>query len=605
MGWPARSFLPTRTTFLRRIAMLRDSKLRHQTLSPPAKTLAVGLIVIFCLFIAGLRGPAADQAALAEQVEPAKTQETTAPDAVPQAPGKERVVPTGGIDLTYVPQDAALIMAIRPAALLSRPELAELAPLLQVLEPIRNSMIPVEDLRQATVVARLPLESETLVLQTSRPHDFEQFARRFVPDAKPVQYKGKTFDASPSPSPVVLYRPDDRTAVLASEAVVKAMIDGNTGRLPGFIEAETWKEFQGDQLLVAADPAILRTLTGRMGVPPGASPLGPVMPLLQSTSSLLLGVGIGDRIEVHGVAISNDRKAAKEVQQTLDALAVLGRNLSKDMRDAFVRDPHGPRGTGEAKLALLMLQMTDRLLENVKIEREKKTVRLTTSIGIDALPGKALAEAVVAAQSAAKRTQSTNNLKQIALAMHMFHDTYKRLPPAAPRASKTRQPMQDYPPHSWRVAILPFVEGQQLYEQYHFDEPWDSPANLKLLDQMPPVFRSPTDPPGTTETSYFALVGPGTAFSVEGGTSFMEIHDGTSNSLLIVEAKRPVPWTKPEDIPYDPQKPIPELGGHFEGGFLTAFCDGSVRFIAHSVDEKVLRALIDINDRQTIPPGSY
>ncbi len=44
---------------------------------------------------------------------------------------------------------------------------------------------------------------------------------------------------------------------------------------------------------------------------------------------------------------------------------------------------------------------------------------------------------------------------------------------------------------SWRVALLPFLDKQDLYDEFHHDEPWDSPHNLKLVDKMPKVFRSP------------------------------------------------------------------------------------------------------------------
>ena len=44
-----------------------------------------------------------------------------------------------------------------------------------------------------------------------------------------------------------------------------------------------------------------------------------------------------------------------------------------------------------------------------------------------------------------------------------------------------------------------------------------------------------------------------------------DITDGTSNTLMIVEAKRNIPWTKPEDLSFDPDKPVPELGGFVEG----------------------------------------
>ena len=604
MGWPARSFLPTRTTFLRRIAMLRDSKLRHERLSRPARALAVGMVVLFGLFIAGLRGPVANRSALADQVGPAGAKETAVANPLPRAATKETAVATDGIDLTYVPHDTKLLITIRPTAILSRPELA---PLLNALEVTWGFGIPMEDLRQITIAVQLlPSRGvDTLVLQTNQPHDFEPFIRRFVHNAKPVQYKGKTFDASPNRGAHVLYRPDDRTALVAPESTVKAIIDGNAGRLPRFLDAETWGEFQDDQLLFAVDSAGIQGLEGGPRGPSSPAVLGPISPLFESTSALILGVNVDDRIEAHGAAFSNDRKAAKRTKETLEALAVLGRNLGEDLQDAFLNDPQGPRETGEAKLALLMLGTADRLLENLQIERQKKIVRLTTSVDMSTLELGALAEATRLARTAALRSQSTNNLKQIALGMHNFHDMYKRFPPAAAGTSKTQEPMKDYPPHSWRVALLPFVEGAHLYDQYHFDEPWDSPANRKLLDQMPSVYRHPKDPPGTTDTCYFALTGPGTVFSNDEGISFAKIRDGTSNTLLIVEAKRSVPWTKPEDIPYDAEKPMPELGGYFDGGFHAARCDGSVAFFAHSVDEKVLRALISIAGDEVIRSSIY
>ena len=236
------------------------------------------------------------------------------------------------------------------------------------------------------------------------------------------------------------------------------------------------------------------------------------------------------------------------------------------------------------------------LLDDPQIEQQGNTVRLAASADIGPVHLRALAQAM----QAATLPQSNGKLKRIGLAMHSFHDTYKRFPPASARTSKTRQPKEDYPPHSWRVALLPFVEQADLHDQYRFDEPWDSPENLKILEKMPAVYRHPKDPFETTDTCYFALTGPGTVFSGEEGTRIVDIRDGTSNTLMIVEAKRAVPWTKPEDIPYDPAQPMPELGGHFKGGFNTAFCDGAVRFIADSIDEKILRGLISRSGGESV-----
>ncbi len=139
--------------------------------------------------------------------------------------------------------------------------------------------------------------------------------------------------------------------------------------------------------------------------------------------------------------------------------------------------------------------------------------------------------------------------------------------------------------------VLPYLEHNALYNQYQFDEPWDSATNKRVLAAIPDVFRSPhqSDP---LNTSYFVLAGPGTVFDGETGTRMKQIADGTSRTILLVEAKRPVPWTKPEDIAYAADKPLPKLGGWVPGEFLVAIADGSVRPVAANVDEKLLRAWI-------------
>ncbi|MCL4191413.1 MAG: DUF1559 domain-containing protein, partial [Thermoguttaceae bacterium] len=104
-----------------------------------------------------------------------------------------------------------------------------------------------------------------------------------------------------------------------------------------------------------------------------------------------------------------------------------------------------------------------------------------------------LLPAVQAAREAARRSQSMNNLKQIGLAMHNYYDSYRTLP------AQANYDPQGKPLLSWRVQLLPFLEQQALYAQFHQDEPWDSAHNKTLIDKMPPVYRSASSksPPNT------------------------------------------------------------------------------------------------------------
>jgi hypothetical protein len=179
--------------------------------------------------------------------------------------------------------------------------------------------------------------------------------------------------------------------------------------------------------------------------------------------------------------------------------------------------------------------------------------------------------------------------------MHNYHDVYRQFPPAVLYGPDGKTP------YSWRVALLPFLDQANLYQQYKFNEPWDSENNRKILAQMPPVFRDPNEPETLMHASYFVLTGPDTVFSGKEGTEIRQITDGLSNTFMVVEAQRDIPWTKPEDIPYAADKPLPKFGGHYPDGFLALLCDGSVRFVSGKVNEKTTRLLITKGDGEPIP----
>ena len=199
-----------------------------------------------------------------------------------------------------------------------------------------------------------------------------------------------------------------------------------------------------------------------------------------------------------------------------------------------------------------------------------------------------LLPAVQAARQAARRTQSSNNMKMIALAMHSYADSRRGAFPPGFSTDKDGKPLL-----SWRVLILPYLEQQALYEQFHLDEPWDSEHNKKLIEQMPQVYRSPNSTAPPNKTVYLTVRGEKTAFPGAKGIRFAQILDGTSNTIMTVEANDPsaVIWTKPDDFVPDPETPLKGLVGLNPGGFLVGFCDGSVRFISADIDPDTLRAL--------------
>jgi hypothetical protein len=184
-------------------------------------------------------------------------------------------------------------------------------------------------------------------------------------------------------------------------------------------------------------------------------------------------------------------------------------------------------------------------------------------------------------------TNDAKNYHQMALAMHAFHDVVGHFPAAA-ICNADGKPLL-----SWRVAILPYLEQQKLYDQFKLNEPWDSAHNQKLLDPMPAMFALPgVNAHGDTRTHYRVFVGPDAPFTYCSGRRIADIKDGTSSTWMIVESQEAVPWTKPDELIYDAKKPLPKLGDFYAGGFSAVCMDGSVRHFSGSLPEKTIRALI-------------
>ena len=207
-----------------------------------------------------------------------------------------------------------------------------------------------------------------------------------------------------------------------------------------------------------------------------------------------------------------------------------------------------------------------------------------------------------AARSAERRMHCANNLRTIMLATRNYADANDDALPAAYTVDKDGKPL-----HSWRVALLPYLEESRLYEQIRLDEPWDSEWNSQFHDQMPAVFACPsfrvagqTDagtPPTLKETTYSVVVGDETAFPSAGkGRKWEEIADGTSNTLAVVERKTPVCWMDPtreltlETLAAEVGSEHTGMGAEREPGFNAATSDGAVRFVVTSTDAATLNA---------------
>lgn len=213
------------------------------------------------------------------------------------------------------------------------------------------------------------------------------------------------------------------------------------------------------------------------------------------------------------------------------------------------------------------------------------------------------------AREAARRMQCSNNLKQIALAMHNCYDDYGSFPPAFITGDNGR------PFHSWRVLLLPYLENEALYRKYDFSEPWDGPNNRKLRSSMPYVYACPSQA-GTTRselvnTSYVAVTGPSTTWPGSRGRKKDEFKDGMSDTIAVVELTGfSMCWMAPSDPTIDEALKIVSVrdpdrveGHRYEDFFWVQFAgrnaamvDSSIHFLNATVSPADWMRLLQIDD---------
>ncbi|MBR5710337.1 MAG: DUF1559 domain-containing protein [Thermoguttaceae bacterium] len=225
--------------------------------------------------------------------------------------------------------------------------------------------------------------------------------------------------------------------------------------------------------------------------------------------------------------------------------------------------------------------------------------RSMTAVGVSGVAVGLLLPAVAAARESARRMQNANNFKQLALGMLMYEAAHRSLPsPYTVNEDGKRL-------HSWRVALLPYFEELELYDQIRLDEPWDSDWNKQFHDKCPKVFQNPSVELAPGETTFAVVVGENTAFPGNKRVSLATITDGCSNTAMIVE-RSPVCWMDPNsDIPLEEAikgvNVSPNgIRSYYNGIFMLVLCDGSVCNLPDNVSSVFLRKLFERNDGKII-----
>jgi prepilin-type N-terminal cleavage/methylation domain-containing protein len=250
-----------------------------------------------------------------------------------------------------------------------------------------------------------------------------------------------------------------------------------------------------------------------------------------------------------------------------------------------------------------------------------------------------LLPAVQAAREAARRTQCQNNLKQIGIALHGYHNLHAAFPAGGwktPTSSNI----------SWGAAILPQLEEQSLYARLNREVSYIDPANAAVSQTVLPIFLCPTAPNDpvlmpsadlpASSTQRFARTNYGGqqgernlrragatndpergAMIFEKGIALAQITDGASQTILIGESPEGMfaQWMNVRNL-FDQAAPInspatfapqyvffdygQEINSYHRGGAFALFADGSVHFLAETLDKKTLAALCSREGGETV-----
>jgi hypothetical protein len=448
--------------------------------------------------------------------------------------------------------------------------------------------LAVADIERVTAVFQdAEAEKIWIVFSTSKVIDRSKLMKKIELSDQEKTYKGKPYYLHKDRhTQLAFHFLSDKSFVLGPEVGVKACLDHLDKPVTEGKLADAIKTAKGDHHLVggfAMKPRWAEQLRQEMQqagpVAVGFSPLVEVQ-----TAQLILDLLPDMQSQMELLATFPDGKKAKSGKDSLEQIKTFAKAGIAAGRMGLAPGLNGK-----------MLDDAEKAMDTLSITQKGNDVVMSLKSPMNGKEaGQGIGEMLAAVghvRQAAGNAQSMNNLKQLTLALHNYHDVNRRLPPAVIYSQDGQRPL-----YSWRVELLPYLEEQGLYNEFHKDEPWNSPHNLRLVNRMPKVFLMP-DEVNNGRTHYQVFTGPNTVFERNRQFTLLNILDGTSNTVAIVEAAQAVTWTQPVDLT------VPARGhpGNLllwspKNSSVVSMFDGSVRSIRRTVSEQTLRDAINPAD---------
>jgi type II secretory pathway pseudopilin PulG len=519
-----------------------------------------------------------------------------------QAAGQPKAATSANkIDTTYVTPGAVVMAVLRPA---------------QLMKSKAGQMLPVEVATAAGLkylgIDPANVEVATGFLDSSNPtvpnygltlkFVQPQAGLKLPQDARAHtqndQLNGKSYFKSQQAELPSFYAPDKSTLIIAPDQTLRQLVENSSKTKSSPLIDHVHKVAGGSDFYLMLDLATLRPLI-QMGLAEEQLPpeIKPFADAVTQISTAELTVNLSNSAPTELVVLANDADAAEKVEVLLkEGLAKAREQMRADL---------APQMESEDPVERAFAQYMERVsrswsqpfmptrdgakLTFFRIEGSQSPQQQLTTTAVMGVLVALLMPAAQAAREAARRTQSMNNLRQMSLGMLNYESARKTLPNQA-ICDKDGKPLL-----SWRVQILPYMDQQELYNQFHLDEPWDSEHNRALIPQMPQIYANPNAKVMDGTTNYLAVVGKECVFDgTNKAVGLRNITDGTSKTIAIVEADadKAVDWTKPDDLRFDANNPTTGLGHLRPGGWLAAFLDGHIQFISNNVDPHLVKAMV-------------
>ena len=496
--------------------------------------------------------------------------------------------------LKLIPEGSIVGVVAHPRRVLTDPSMQMLPIEVISAAGIKELGVDPLDIEMAVGAIDMPTgpPNAGLILQLAKPLKLEQLPVQLLAGTVEGKLGGKSYRQSREPMGLSAFMPSDRTLILGTDEALRKVVArsgaAEEGSVHGILSAGSPADLQLVAAIAPVSEMIKQQLQQTPPLPDGLEQLKSAPDLISfielklnfvddQSGALTIHARSDAAAEELDAIVANALKTGKQM-----LLAQLGQEMQSDDPVEIAAQKYAARMTASTIEQLKPKREGNKLVFLADMENQA-TVATTSMLVLLLLP------AVNAAREAARRTASTNNLRDIGFGIANHESATRRMP--SDYYSEDGKPLL-----SWRVRILPYVEQGELYKQFRLDEPWDSEHNRKLIDKMPALFSNPNSS-GTSKTHYLAVKGDGYFLSgVAGkGRSIREFKDGLSKTVAVVEADRPVIWTKPDDLEFDPLRPLNNLGNVRAGGiFLAVFTDVSVNTFSTTMRPDHLKAFMTI-----------